>query len=175
VSVTAGFGFSKYLPRRTAAVLDAGEASATGGPPLAFCRGDAGACGAINDLGRAPDFRVSGWVGLEVRWTEALSSTVDLVLWKTRKLSAGAPDERSSTVRDGDGRAVVDGVGESDQSWGTVETEYEIDDVWSVALGVSSLQPLKTRDGRALRFPFYDFAGPANNFTQWYLTVSAAL
>ena len=41
-----------------------------------------------------------------------------------------------------------------------------------LALGTDSLQPARTADGQSLRFPFWDFVSPANNFSKFFLTAS---
>lgn len=60
----------------------------------------------------------------------------------------------------------------------TVPTEsidLPIDTNMRISAGVSSLQPSYDLGGRTLRFPFWDFATPANNFSAAFVTVDVGI
>jgi long-subunit fatty acid transport protein len=81
-------------------------------------------------------------------------------------------DAFSSTRTDADGDRIATGVNEDDTTSGSIEVAYAFDDHWSLAGGIASSQPAKTAGGKSLRFPFFDFISPANNYTGYYLYLS---
>ena len=67
-------------------------------------------------------------------------------------------------------------TGRADWTWGLVALGYDINDHWSVSMGLASYQPALDSENRHLRFPFFDFSGGnANNFTQVFVGVTGTL
>lgn len=67
-------------------------------------------------------------------------------------------------------------LGRSDMTWGIVSLSYNLNDHWALGAGFYSLQPALDAQSKNLRFPFFDFSGgPANNFTQAFLSLSGTL
>ena len=93
-------------------------------------------------------------------FTKKLSLSVDLLLLNYLRYSA--PDDALTA-----GNAVD--TGRADWTWGIIEATYQPAKWAMVHLGVQSLQPALTSDNSSVRFPFYDFISPANNFTKWYV------
>jgi hypothetical protein len=48
---------------------------------------------------------------------------------------------------------------------------FDIPGAASIAVGTTSIQPAWTADGKYLRFPFWDFISPQNNFSAAFLTL----
>jgi len=65
------------------------------------------------------------------------------------------------------------GRGHGQSMNGGVRLSYQPWKYLSAALSMSSAQPWKTDDNRSYRFPFIDFESPANNFTNFGLSVMA--
>lgn len=161
----------KFFPTAEARVLTAAEveAQAAGGVPIGRCaafRQDA--CVVLG--GFAPSWRGTIIAGatVQIPWIEGLSATVSAGYIYDRRFGR-SPDAFTSTRTDADGRAVVNGVNESDLSRGLIDLTYHVDAHFSVSAGVFSFQPARTADGKGLRFPFFDFISPAQNYTAWYL------
>ena len=66
-------------------------------------------------------------------------------------------------------------TGQSDITSGSLDLSYQATEHLAFSFGVSSTQPLRTADNRFLRFPFYDFMSPANNFSAFYFDVVGSL
>lgn len=60
--------------------------------------------------------------------------------------------------------------GRADYTWGIIEAGYQPTKWFAASLGIASLQPALTLDNKSLRFPFYDFIEPQDNYTKWYAT-----
>ncbi|MBI2373681.1 MAG: hypothetical protein HYV07_06745 [Deltaproteobacteria bacterium] len=165
---------SKFFPTATAAVLERAEAE-RGDLPIGHCS-NLRESSCLLLTGFVPTYRVS--LGADVRFeippVEGLSATISVGYAYSRAFGTGG-DSLSSTKTDGSGRPVVDGVNASDTTSGSIEIGYAVDDRLSLALGVSSGQPAKTDDGKALRFPFFDFVSPSNNYSSWYLSAAYGL
>jgi hypothetical protein len=63
-------------------------------------------------------------------------------------------------------------TGRHDNTWGIIDLSYQATSYLVVSTGLSSLQPALTADSSSLRFPFFDFISPSNNYTKWYLTAT---
>lgn len=66
-------------------------------------------------------------------------------------------------------------VGGSDSTWGFVSLDYTLTKNFSLSGGVWSFQPLRTSDNKGVRFPFFDFRTPNNNFTTFFLDFIARI
>jgi hypothetical protein len=65
----------------------------------------------------------------------------------------------------------------SESTSGNIGYSYSvpIDTPLSISTGISSGQPAWTMDGKNLRFPWFDFVSPNNNFTSFYLSLSVGI
>jgi hypothetical protein len=68
-------------------------------------------------------------------------------------------------------------LGRSDNTWGILSVNYELQKHLGVSAGLSSMQPALDSRYRYPRFPFFDFSGGlnANNFTQLFLSINGSL
>lgn len=165
-SVSAGL--SKYFATDDAplAAADSGE----GGIPLGRCR-QVGSTACLLLAGFVPSWRFGVDLAVAVELPGAFDATVSVGYAYTGN-HGRAVDARSSTRTDANGELIVDGDGAFDSTSGVVELGYAVDDGMRVALGLASSQPARTADNGGLRFPFYDFVSPANNYSAWYAAVS---
>lgn len=164
---------AKFFPGSAAPTLSADEVS--GAAPIARCASFRQTdCVLLS--GFVPSWRAGVDLGLsaELPWVEGLGVSVQLGYRYTRKFGATGAGPASART-DGAGEPVVDGINEADTTSGTIEVSYAFLEAWSASFGVTSTQPAKTQDGRALRFPFYDFISPGNNYSGWYLGLSWSL
>jgi hypothetical protein len=63
------------------------------------------------------------------------------------------------------------GLGQNDMMEGSISLQYAMAEHTSLSFGTATFQPVFSTDNKSLRFPFYDLDGPANNFTQWFLSL----
>jgi hypothetical protein len=67
-------------------------------------------------------------------------------------------------------------MGRADWTWGIIAAGYQLTDRFALSAGIASYQPALNSSYTAMRFPFFDFAGPnANNFTQVFVGVNGTL
>jgi hypothetical protein len=158
------FALQKYLPSQTTRGLDTADGG--GAIPVVLTRASATEDGAAGSGGRMNDnWLVLDTVHATINPLERLSITVQLAVYNYFRFEV--PEQFASPDLPRRGRA--------DFTAGVVEAAYAIHDNLSLALGVTSLQPALTADGTSLRFPFYDFVSPNNNYTRWYATATIAL
>ena len=62
---------------------------------------------------------------------------------------------------------------QEDWTRGIVEVAFMPINHLAISLGIDSYQPALTADNGSVRFPFYDFISPANNYTRWYIAARA--
>jgi len=67
------------------------------------------------------------------------------------------------------------GLRPTDVVSGSVGFNYNLTDVFSISFTLSNDGPPKTFDNKALRNPFLDLVSPANNFTNYTLSLYATL
>ncbi|MEK6608413.1 MAG: hypothetical protein AABZ30_12190 [Myxococcota bacterium] len=65
--------------------------------------------------------------------------------------------------------------GRVDMTAGVFELVYSLHERLDLKAGVTSEQPALDSRNDGLRFPFFDFESPSNNFTQFYLSVATKL
>lgn len=175
--VTATVSFAKFFPTAEAGVLDAEEvaAKADGGVPSAQCASfRTESCLPLSGFATSWFLQASVTAGTTIPWVDGLRASVTLGYWYQRRYGRD-PDRFTSPSVDADGNAIVTGVNHGDTTSGTIDVTYWFDDHVAASVGVFSLQPARTADGRGLRFPFYDFVSPARNYTAWYLSGSYRL
>jgi hypothetical protein len=168
VTPSLSLGFAKYFALDDAPLADANTGE--GQLPIGRCRnGRTTACVLLS--GFVPSWRAGLDLSVEVELPAGFD--VSLAVGYSYTASHGrAPDAARSTRRDADGTPVVDGTGAFDGTSGSIELGYAVAEQLRVALGVASAQPALTADNSALRFPFFDFLSPANNYSAWYAAVS---
>lgn len=164
-----GLSFSKYFPIDDAPLAEMGDTDV----PIGRCR-DPLKTSCLLLSGFVPSWRLGVELGVGFELGNGFDASISFGYAYTAKFGR-APDAASSPRLDADGQRIVTGVGASDTTSGGLElgfTPEATGEAWRFALGVSSSQPARTEDGRALRFPFFDFISPANNYSAWYLSVS---
>lgn len=163
-----GLGFSKFFPTREGRALNAEDLpdDLPIGRCASFRQTDC-----VLLAGFVPSWRAGFDAGAEVQLSEQVSLGVGFGYRYSRSFGR-APDAATSPRRDSFGNIIADGVSSSDTTSGDISLTYSIDDAWSATFGLSSAQPAKTADNQALRFPFYDFISPGNNYSAWYLSLS---
>ena len=165
VSSSATKNFSRY-PSVTM------EPNAVLSNPLLFDRGNEG-------LMSGPI--TTGAVLYEWGWSNkiALSFSPPRVPWLGFSLALGlrnrwkydvAPNQDALTAPNA--RA---GRGRSDSTSGNFEISFGLPLHLGLALGLTSVQPLRTPDNREFYVPFFNFEGMENNFTNVYLGLSGSI
>jgi hypothetical protein len=174
LSINLGLGAAKFFPLNNAATLDAADVN-NGATPIGHCPSFR-QTNCILLSGFVPSWRISGdfSLSIEVPQIEELSAGIG-VSYAYSSRHGREPDQFSSSQTDRDGVPIVDGSNASDTTSGYFEVSYEITDRFTSTLGVSSGQPARTEDGRSIRFPFYDFISPANNYSGYYLSFSHSI
>lgn len=172
VTPSLSWGFAKFFPRTNADSRDA-IAAVQGDIPIGQCPSFRNT-NCILLSGFVPTWRTSIGVSVaaDIVWVDGLSVSTSFSYAYSRRHGTGG-DALSSTKTDADGKPIVDGVNESDTTSGTIEISYAILDELSVSGGVSSAQPAKSARGN-IRFPFFDFISPANNYTGFYVSLAYA-
>jgi hypothetical protein len=168
--VTLGLGlrWRKMFPLRAANALDAADVEDARIPITrcaSFRRTDC-----VLLTGFVASWRGAADLSARVRIVDGLSAGASIGYAYTRSFGTGG-DARSAVRTDVDGRVVVDGVNEFDSTSGSVDVRWAPRDDLALSLGLASVQPARTADGKALRFPFWDLVSPANNFSALYLEV----
>jgi len=160
---------AKYFSADDAPLADAGE----GAIPIGRCR-DPRRTSCLLLAGFVPSWRMTVDAALEAKLAYGFDASVSVGYHYTRR-HGRAPDAFSSTAVDANGVLIIDGTSSGDSTSGNIELGFLPEDLgeqWRFAFGVSSSQPARTADGKSLRFPFFDFISPANNYSAWYLSVS---
>jgi len=107
------------------------------------------------------DLLFYGTLGWNVRWRNAATTTVD---------------EFTPKGVDVNGNPVAQvGMRPSDIMSGSVGVNYNLTDVFSLSFTLSNDGPVKTFDNKSLRNPFLDLVSPANNLTNYTLSLYATL
>jgi hypothetical protein len=107
------------------------------------------------------DLLFYGTLGWNLRWRNAATMEVD-------EFTPKAVDVNGNPV------AQV-GLRPTDVVSGSVGFNYNLTDVFSISFTLSNDGPPKTFDNKALRNPFLDLVSPANNFTNYTLSLYATL
>lgn len=154
-----GFGVQKYLPSQR----QRGPENSNSDFPLILSRqsavedGSAGSGGRLNDNWALSSSANIGW-----QFTSDLSAAVSFGIYNYFRFTV--PEDFSDPA--------LSRTGRTDLTSGSVEVSYRLLEHLALDFGVMSTQPALTADNRSLRFPFYDFISPSNNFTRWYLTAN---
>jgi hypothetical protein len=165
--ISLSFEIYKHFPTAKAAVLDAIEAEQTGSVPIGRCASFRGAsCVALQGFVASYNLKTELEAGFDFPWVDGLSTSISLAYLYARRFGR-APDELTSMFSDG--------VNHDDSTIGSWDVSYELFDHYTFSLGIYSWQPARTADGKKIRFPFYDFVSPANNYTTLYTTFTASL
>lgn len=168
VTPSLSLGLRKYFALDDAPLADADTGE--GQLPIGRCRnGRTTACLLLS--GFVPSWRLGLDLSVEVELPAGFDVSLGLGYSYTANHSR-PPDAARSPRRDAAGTPVVDGVGEFDGTSGSIELGFTVTEQLRVGLGVASAQPALTADNSAVRFPFFDFLSPANNYSAWYAAVS---
>lgn len=170
VTPSLGLSFTKVFALESAPTLEP-----SGDPlPLGHCpAGQPSHCLLLAGFVPTWQLGIELALGVEIPWVEGLGASASFGYRTVRKHGTGG-DALSSRALDAAGDLVVDGTNSLDLTSGSVSLEYVPFEQWSFSFGVSSQQPALTADGKSVRFPFFDFVSPANNYTTWFLSVSFA-
>jgi hypothetical protein len=163
LSLSYGFAFRKSFHLNTNAVHNANNYAE---PTLMFRPGGAEDLGdgavAIGEL-RNTSHIVSNSFQIGYTFLEQFSAGVSLGVNNIFKYTQPLSDEYSSEY--------ASAAGQVDVTMGGIELGYQPWENLGFALGVVSQQPAFSSDNKQLRFPFYDFVSPSNNFTAVYFDV----
>jgi hypothetical protein len=161
VTLTYDFRVTKYLQRGGAYTVSADAA-----PKLGIqCRDGEEIC-AANNSGQNPNVGIVNTFGVNVDITKKLSAGVNLLVIKTWDYPKPI---------DGFSAANAIATGGSDSTWGFISVEYAILKHLSVAAGLWSYQPFFNKDNKSGRFPFFDFSSPNNNYSNFFIDLTARL
>jgi hypothetical protein len=170
LTLTLGEGFSKAI--RTSDLRGNFPGDTTG------CR-TVGPAGYVGGPGAAENDRCGGFLNTSFALTHSgavalsrgrYSLSMSLIVLNEFKYSL-APDQYYQLAMQNQIAA-----GRTDITWGIIAAGYDINDHFSLSLGIASYQPALDSRYQNLRFPFFDFSGGnANNFTQVLLGVSGTL
>ncbi|MFH1130884.1 MAG: hypothetical protein V1754_06080 [Pseudomonadota bacterium] len=161
VELAYGLAVQKYIPtRRIRDFINDEVQTGAKGLPMYSARASAGQDGSVGSGG----FMNDNWLFINnfhvgYYFTPNLSLSIDLLVYNYIRYSV--PEEFSDPTLSSTGRA--------DWTWGIIEANYQPLEYLVLTLGVASLQPALSDDAKTMRFPFYDFATPYNNYTKWYL------
>jgi hypothetical protein len=168
VTLSVDAGVRKFAVGAEANVLDAADVEDARIPVTrcaSFRRTD---CVLLS--GFVASWMATGGLSARVELPADLSAGLALGYAYSRSFGTGR-DARSSPRVDADGRPVVDGVNEADTTSGSLDVTWAPREDLGLSLGLSSLQPARTADGKRLRFPLWDLVSPANNFSALFLEV----
>lgn len=139
-----------------------------------ICRENAAYCAAA---GNNTQWRIGANAGVSYNFSDRLSASVSYGISKGYKTAAtDVVDEYTPKAVDSNGNPVAKvGMGQSDNQSGSIGVDYSITDIFSVSANLGNAGPIKTKDNKAFRFPFFNFLGPADGTTQFSVGVSASL
>jgi hypothetical protein len=181
---TFGEGFSKAI--RTSDLRGNGPGDSTG------CR-KTGIAGYTGTAGAAENDRCGGPLNTSFALTTSgslalsrgrYSLSMSLIVLNEFKYSVNDPNAYTTMCESS--MAVAAGLapsvcavpsGRTDITWGIISAGYDINDHFSLSVGVASYQPALDSRYQNLRFPFFDLSGGANanNYTQMLVGVSGTL
>jgi hypothetical protein len=122
------------------------------------------ACGRIPSLARWSTGLVVGWGFGDGHWSA--SAGLDF----TQSFRAYDSPKDQFTANN-----AVAGVGHSEATSGDISLTYIPQEWLWITLGAQSNQPVLTSDNKGVRFPFWDFLGPYNNFSSLYVDMMLRL
>lgn len=146
----------------------------TNGNLLAICRGNETLCASAG-MNPAWSFSAAG----TIQWRATGSFLVYigytyLHSWRNAA-DGGAPDQYTPQTLTADGQpAVKPGLGDSDRTITFFGGSYQLNEHYSIDLGVYTAQAPLMPDNKHVRFPFLSFGSWADNGTSLYFTLSAA-
>lgn len=166
MNMTLNTAALKFFPQDAATFT---SPSASDDYPIGYCRGsEVRNCLLLS--GYLPTWR--SITGLQITYTHpafrSFTVSIGLSYIYTQKFAGSSAEERSLAT-DSNNQPVVTGQVALDQTSGYLDLSYTINEGMLLSLGISSLQPARTLDGKSIRFPFYDFISPANNYSGIYL------
>lgn len=140
---------------------------------VVICRPGETVCG-FSGMNPAWSFNI----GLNVQWraTGSLMVYAGYRFFKNwRHAAASTVDEFTPKALDANGNPVADtGPGQSDRTSTFVGASYQLNEHYSLDLGVSNAQAPLHDDNVNVRFPFLSLGAWANNNTTFYFTLTAA-
>lgn len=137
------------------------------------CRAGESVCG-FSNMNPAWSFNVGG----QVQWraTGSLLFHAGYTFIKAWRHGATyTQDEFTPKALDENGNAVADvGLGVSDRTSAFVGASYQLNEHYSIDLGLSNVQSPLHANNQNVRFPFLSFGSWADNATSLYFTLTAA-
>ncbi|MEW5739829.1 MAG: hypothetical protein AB1938_12935 [Myxococcota bacterium] len=151
----------------------ASDARDENGNLYVVCRSGEAVCG-FSNMNPAWSFNIGG----QVQWraTGSLLFYVGYTFIKSwRHAATYSLDEYTPRALDANGNPVADvGLGQSDRTSAFFGASYQLNEHYSLDLGVSNIQAPMHDNGQNVRFPFLSFGAWANNATNIYFTITAA-
>lgn len=156
------FGVQKYFPTDKVRGFS-GDQGDGAGLPVCLSRGAAGfdgACGSggpMNDNWQLRNFFGAAWFFTPKLWLSASFMIMNYFRF-------AVPDDALADPE-------LPMAGQADFTFGGIELSYQLIDHVILGFGTSSHQPALTPTG-GLRFPFWDFSSPSNNYSRFYFAVT---
>jgi hypothetical protein len=151
----------------------ASDARDENGNLYVVCRSGEPVCG-FSNMNPAWSFNIGG----QVQWraTGNLLFYMGYTFFKTwRHAATSTLDEFTPKARDANGNPVAAvGLGQQDRTSAFFGASYQLNEHYSLDLGVSTIQSPLHDNGVNVRFPFLSFGAWANNSTNIYFTLTAA-
>lgn len=137
---------------------------------------------ATSDLAGNGEAKIAGY---NIEWGMSHSLSASIPIWEDLSFSASYAfskywtynidndDQFAADTVDENGDRIVDtGRASSNVAGTTLTLSYPVHEYLSVSGGLYTRGPVKTRDNKSFRFPFWNFNGAANNFSAVQLTLS---
>ena len=160
--------------RNPLAVNGGKEQRDANGNLLAICRGNETLCASA---GMNPAWSFSASASIQWRATGSFLLYIGytyLHSWRTAA-DGGIRDEYTSPTLTADGQpAVKTGLGESDRTVTFFGGSYQLNEHYSIDLGIYTVQTPLFPDNKTVRFPFLSFGSWADNGSSLFFTLSAA-
>ena len=160
--------------RNPLAVNGGKEQRDANGNLLAICRGNETLCA---NAGMNPAWSFSASASIQWRATGSFLLYIGytyLHSWRTAA-DGGIRDEYTSPTLTADGQpAVKTGLGDSDRTVTFFGGSYQLNEHYSIDLGIYTVQTPLFPDNKTVRFPFLSFGSWADNGSSLFFTLSAA-
>jgi hypothetical protein len=131
--------------------------------------------GQVKIPGRSLEWGLANSLSASIPIYEDLSFSASYGITKYWTYNADNDDQYTSQETTTDGEQVVDiGRGTADIVSTTVSLSYPVNEYLSLSGGLYTRGPAKTADNDALRFPFWNTQGAANNFSAVQFTITGS-
>lgn len=160
--------------RNPVAVNGGKEQRDQNGNLLAICRGNETLCASAG-MNPAWSFSASGTMQWRATGSFLLYIGYTYLHSWREAADGGVKDQYTPTTLDADGQPVVKtGLGDSDRTITFFGGSYQLNEHYSIDLGIYTVQTPLFPDNKHVRFPFLSFGNWADNGSSIYFTLSAA-